>query len=403
MPSHSVSKSNVSKSPRLLRWLKYGAVSLLLAILCAVIAIHVQERILRDRAERLLVDIRSLELRKASFTQAQAVFRRWSRWGHYDGECSEMHCSFQITLSDFPFNLHGRYGWKTMWPGRTAMFVGGHPAVILGSITVENAIVWGKEFDVMVEAPPYAEAPGLAAVEEYTLIGTAYSVSRFRPPRWEADVSLHPNYSIGTPSGCEICVEVFSKFTPYAESRDVQRLMQFNFSCLTRWNPCRLQHDIMPAVWEEHLNDQAKMATTAPNRECGPQEVELMGRDAENAAVVDVIANRNESLDGNEKSQDSTVRLVKRLKRTAFWDVAASHELRVYESRVALAGLHPLNLVHPRARLIILFEKYETSGLVLDDCGAFPFTAENLALVNRGVEQDYQAVLQTGDAPLHAN
>jgi hypothetical protein len=391
--SSAASKKNVSRFLRLRRVLNYGAVSLVLVCLIAVAALHVQERILRYRAEKLLADIQSLELRKASFADARDVFRRWGKWGEFDRPCRPAHCNLQITLSDFPYDLPEKYAWRISLH-RAAMFVGAHPARVTATIVIDDAIVWGKGFDVGIDAPPYAEAGGLATDNDYMLAGSAESRSRFDAFDRPATVLLHPNYVIGKPSGCEICVAVYAEFTPYADSHDVQRLMQFNFSCLTRWKPCRTQNDIMPVAWREYVDDHAKIAAANPQRECGPKEVALLGRDAENAAVVDVIANRNESLVGNERFRDSTVRLSKRLKRTTFWNPGESREMSVHESEVGLVGSHSLDFVKPGARIITLFNYSEVDGSILEQCGVVPFTPQNLALVKRGVDQDHRAVFE---------
>jgi hypothetical protein len=368
------------------------ALLLLVLILFAVTAIHVQERILRHRAERLLEDIRSLELRKASFTDAQDIFRRWTRWASYDGECTEAHCVMRITLYDFPFNLPERYAWRMNWPRHASMLVGGHPAQVIAEIFVENGIVWGKGFTVEVLAPPYSSAPGLASVEDYTVIGTAESRSRFRDRDWDEGVYFHPHYSLAQPSACDVCVVAMATFTPYANSEDVQRLMQLDFSCLTRWKTCRTPADIMPVAWKEHLADKAKIALAAETL-CGEDHAKWIGRDSENAAIVDVVATRNKPAVAGDRYQDADVRLVKRIKRSKFWDVGTTREIRILESSLGSESIQRLTDLYPGIPLIILFQNAEVGGIELETCGVLPLTSENLAIVTRGAEQDYGAFL----------
>jgi hypothetical protein len=66
-------------------------------------------------------------------------------------------------------------------------------------------------------------------------------------------MTLHPNYLISRPGGCEICISGYVHFTPYADPGDIRRLMQLNLSCLTRIHPCLDQNDIMPAAWKQYL------------------------------------------------------------------------------------------------------------------------------------------------------
>jgi hypothetical protein len=59
--------------------------------------------------------------------------------------------------------------------------------------------------------------------------------------------------------GCDGCIIVDVTFAPQANSSDVNRLMQFDLSCLNRWwHPCRTQADVMPAAWQQFLQDQAQ-------------------------------------------------------------------------------------------------------------------------------------------------
>jgi hypothetical protein len=362
-------------------------------ILLAVIAIHVQERILRHRAESLLSDIRSLELRKAGFTDAQAIFQRWKRWASTEGECTEAHCDIRITLQDFPLDLPEKYAWRMNWPRHASMLVGGHPARVIAEIYVENGIVWGKGFDIAVLAPPYSEAGGLASTGDYTLTGSAESRSRFSNWQWDQGAYFHPNYSIVVPSACEVCVTAMVTFTPYADPRDVQRLTQFDFSCLTRWKTCRMPVDVMPVAWKEYLADKSRMIS-APPPECGRERVKLAGRDSENAAIVNVVANRKKPTSDYGGYQDFNLRLVKRIKRAEFWEAGTDRSVRFFESQAQLVGSSGLDSIHSGLQLIVFFQNSELGGVTLDECGALPFTPENLATAMRGTQQDYGAFLQ---------
>jgi len=73
----------------------------LLILATVAAAIHIQQHILRVRAEHLLEDIRGLELRKSTWADAQRIFTRWGAWGHYDGSCASLSCDYEVTLGDF--------------------------------------------------------------------------------------------------------------------------------------------------------------------------------------------------------------------------------------------------------------------------------------------------------------
>jgi hypothetical protein len=375
----------------LLRFLKYGVVLSLAVLLVTALSIHLQQRILRARAERLLADVRSLELRKATFEEAQPVFRRWHDFGHYNGECNQQRCTFEVTLQDIVLRHLYMYP-RSLFLLRIEELLGGRPARIFARIGVQNGVVWEKSFGLFLVVWPFDGPRGNTS--EYTLIATAHSVSRFSP--WQERYLIHPNYVVGRPGGCEGCLAVFVEFTPYADPADVRRLMQFDLSCLTRWKRCLVQGDIMPDVWAEHSREVANYEWGPLRRTCGSQVAELLGRDAEDAAIVDVVSSRRgaPAFDGGP-IQVFTVRLVERLKRAAFWDVGATRDFSLSEDNVGLAAPNTLSQVRPGSRFILLFSKYPIGGSGQDtwlevSC-AMPFSQSHLALVRRGIKQDYEA------------
>src|SRR5665811_469688 len=89
--------------------------SLLVCLMAMAAAIHVQQRVLRSRAQLLLEDIRKLELRKSNWGDAQRVFARWGAWGHYDGACGLSGCKYRIVLE----NTSSKHPKLTEWVHRT--------------------------------------------------------------------------------------------------------------------------------------------------------------------------------------------------------------------------------------------------------------------------------------------
>ena len=140
-----------------------------------------------------------------------------------------------------------------------------------------------------------SDFPGLISggPTEFALVAAAHSVPRFdyygsNGPN--SQLTLHPDYLIGRPDGCEICVASWAEFTPYAGPADVHRLMQFDLSCLTRWHPCVTQSDIMPAAWAQYLSDAARLDEEWPNLACSPVMLGLVGRDSTNIVTGKILA-----------------------------------------------------------------------------------------------------------------
>jgi hypothetical protein len=133
---------------------------------------------------------------------------------------------------------------------------------------MRDGLVWSKGFHVWVET--YGHPVGWSGNWrlEFTLIVSAYSVSRFEPAFGgliDQQLMLHPYYLIGRPCGCTICVAGWTKFTPYAAPADVHRLMQLDLSCLTRWRRCLTQSDIMPVAWAQYLAELPVVAGSRDN------------------------------------------------------------------------------------------------------------------------------------------
>jgi hypothetical protein len=84
-------------------------------------------------------------------------------------------------------------------------------------------------------------------------MGDAYSLPSFagsyQPP------GTHPHYIVGKPGGCDgrrPCREVHFILDPSVDSGTIDRLMQFDLSCLSRWiHLCRTEGDIMPNAWRQ--------------------------------------------------------------------------------------------------------------------------------------------------------
>lgn len=385
-----MSNADVNRLQQVRRIIKLGALSALLALAGTVVVIHVQQRILRHRAEDLLADIRQLNLREATYDDAQTILQRWGPWGHLDGTCSRERCDFNIELSDFAYR-HQQFFGAHHWILRAYTLVGGRPAQIRASLTVRNGLVWGKSYAAYIEVPPTSFFDECG----YTLIGESGSRSRFVPGFGPGP--LHPYYLVGRPGGCKICVMVYARFTPYAGTSDVRRLMQFDLSCLTRWHPCREQGDIMPVAWSEYLRESSSPETHWHETVgCSATAVKSLARDADNVAIVKILANRTERTGDGEPYQVLTVDLVQRLKGAEYWSVGAPRRMLVDNRDVALTATNKTSELRPGTRFIILFRRPweaapERPNVVVEQCGAIPATEENLALVLDGVGQDFMA------------
>jgi hypothetical protein len=217
-----------------------------------VVTVRVQQYLYRARAEHLFSEVRGLQLGRSTFEDSQRVFRKWHS-ARDSGPCVPLQCNFEVGLSDFGLG-HFQYFINHRRVLRVYELLGGRLSAVRVDVSVRNGIVWGKFFDVRVEVSEREDH--VFDSLGYWLMGRAGTVESIDTARWPSQ--SHPQYRIGQPSGCEICVEVYTIFTPNADPRDIERLTEFGYSCLTRWaHPCRTQGDIMPAAWKQAEDERA--------------------------------------------------------------------------------------------------------------------------------------------------
>ncbi len=244
---------------------------------------QIEQRTYRRRVQILLSDVQSIQLRKTTWDEAQTLFRRWDTDRQYDPQCDSGHCSLKITLDNAAYRfIAGRnmlvklddyFRWKfrlsydvgpfvraEFWLFRLYIRTGGHPAEVVAQVGMRNGVVWSKGVFLSIET--HSRPAGQSGNWYYSLIADIHSVSEFGyfgSPRVDPQLLSHPDYEIGQPGGCEVCVMGWVKFTPYAPPEDIHRLMQLNLSCLTRWRPCTTQSDIMPAAWSQYLAEHTSV------------------------------------------------------------------------------------------------------------------------------------------------
>jgi hypothetical protein len=84
-----VSNRHVSRLRKVARVLRTAAFGICVASLFVTVLIQMEQRVLRQRAERLLTDIRSLEIHPATFTDVQNLRGKWRSLAQLDGNCAE--------------------------------------------------------------------------------------------------------------------------------------------------------------------------------------------------------------------------------------------------------------------------------------------------------------------------
>lgn len=221
----------------------YSAISLVSLAVLLVGAVQTEQMLFRRRVERMVSGIRNMQSENVTPEQKRQFLRQWSGSAHTDGDCAQG-CFQQVVLDSFAakhgyfFGSHERLFWMYL-------LAGGHPAQVVADFDLSAGIPQSVVIRFV-----------LVCGEDLPLIGNIYFNSRAqlgKHPDTYRISQLHPTYRIYTSGGCEGCRDFSVSFLPGANQSDINRLAQFDYSCLTRWlHPCRTRSDLMPAAWQQH-------------------------------------------------------------------------------------------------------------------------------------------------------
>jgi hypothetical protein len=230
-----------------------------LAVL-AVLAISVEEvsaPIYRRRAERLLQDLRQLQVGKSSFEDARAVIMRHgggvSPLDH--SGCSPAHCTFDVGLEHYPFfikvwgrflNIEALFHVLRAFPplGLQDWDCGGHVEVDAGHVTYVSYGVFVRGSGGSVLGRNTQEFKEFKAIPMYLQ-------ERMGQRSYHADW-----FNITTVGGGE---GIRSIFTPQANAEERKRASDFDFDCLTRLGGCTSLCQSAPSALADLLKETGQM------------------------------------------------------------------------------------------------------------------------------------------------
>jgi len=286
---------------RLLRFMKRGALFIAVSAIIFVAGVSVYLRIeqyrFRRQTERLLEDVRGLELRKASAAEVRSVVKKWGfeEWGRGPGPgepCTEDECIYRFEL--VPKTDRAVFSNPFASAGVTfpLEWLGLRPTVVHARAQIRAKVLASVSFSVWTLGRGCDRQGRL----ECTLMG--YADTKQRRSGWSShqqpDVKLnqyllHPSYLVGAfpewlnaDTGGSPAVIVWAELSPDANTEDASRLMQFDLNCLTSFFACR-ERDLMPAVWAQSVEDarQSPKALT-----CTPELSKRVAQLSDAIAVV---------------------------------------------------------------------------------------------------------------------
>jgi hypothetical protein len=284
---------------RLLRFAKLAALVIAVSAFILVASVSVYFRIeqyrLRGQAERLLSDVRELELKKATPTDVRLVVGKWGFevWQGPGNACTEDRCIYRLRFMAGPARTN-RFADPFIGKPTAHIFdwLGLRPSAIQASVEIRGKTLRSVSFSVDTLGR------GCDGRGRLDCTLTGYADTKQRGSGWsshqQADVKLrqsllHPNYLVGASrellnpdTGGSPAVVIWAELSPDATTEEVSRLMQFDLSCLTRLRSCR-ERDLMPTVWAQSLEDIRKSQKVLT---CTPELSQRVAQLADTIALV---------------------------------------------------------------------------------------------------------------------
>lgn len=394
------------------RWgrvFRIAGIAVLTPIVCLAAYVPIQQRILRWRAERLLADIRQIQMGKSTWADAQRLMYRWAKWNvSWDGPgCSAQYCRYAISLNDASHALHGfplidggQWESKPRWPSwvnRPYSWAGGRFAVVRAEFEVRNGLIWSKSFAVLTMPFPltYDENGEMVAASKSSVVASAVSETRNFHGQW---LSKPVVFSVNSP---EISVWVSDDrdghgavvtFTPFAGQRTENALLDFNLDCLARWKECRTAREMMPTAAYLY---QSGLKETDQNRDPNflrALPLWIAARDAEDVVIAKAL-NAPSHSPLKAHSTRLSLRIIKLLKGDSSIPGRNVYMIKTVGAEencpISPADAH---VFPPGTQLLLIFSgeinEESTPEADLSPCVVAPITNQNLADVRRGIARD---------------
>jgi hypothetical protein len=313
-------------------------------ILITFLAVQIQQRTLRWRAERLSADMHQIRLYQTTWADAQRLMHRWGAWGHYDGSCTAASCKYEIEMDSIDrYNPHAPYHAWLVWllqHDRLNLYqwFGGRLSAFHASFTVHDGTIWRESTAMGVSVPRRRIRTGNYDDFDASLSVGSASYQRLHRTieNWtpfigdsEDELAQHPYYKVGRPGGCMINCQIgIAYYSTHTAPSEILRLTSYDFSCFTRFNTCAHLEDLLPVAKEWHLYDNAdESSPTVPKPSplpppCSNIPVWVQARDARYVLTVEALSTeivKHHEDYGEYLREVTKIRVVSSLKEPAPW------------------------------------------------------------------------------------
>ncbi len=203
----------------------------------------------RWRAERMLAGVQSLKVNQSSSAEGQSLLLKWSHLGEVQTYCHDDACShFVIVRHVLPKILQGNSDENTNNSLPMLIdLIGLRSAVVGAGFSEKYGVVTEKGFSEDVYLPVRNWfARGGAYVPD--LVVSANEVSKFHD--FEEEYYVGPSHPFRMAHYMKGPYGVIVKFKPDETMPEQAALMNFQFSCITQFFPCRSEREILPEGWQ---------------------------------------------------------------------------------------------------------------------------------------------------------
>jgi hypothetical protein len=230
--------------------LRQFLLALFFVLSVAWISCEAAQLLLRWRAQKLHADIASLQAGRSTWSDAQPMMEKWKSLGAAKGPCTPAACTYQVDIIQTlpPFMVGNPAPGARNYIPRLTDHIGLRSAAARGGFTVEHGVVVFRWFGVQV-TPPVSNWRDSGGYIPYVSASSAQT-SQFRERAGDQRL-LHPNRMVQHKDSY-----VAVTFSSGEDSTVQSALMDFQFSCITRFRPCETEADLLPEgmrMWQEQV------------------------------------------------------------------------------------------------------------------------------------------------------
>jgi hypothetical protein len=373
----------------LLKLFKRAAQVFVLVTVALLVGLSVYFRIeqhrLRLRAEKLLADVRGLEIGRTSYGDVRRMTGRWDFGASLPQEkgCTDEACDYFLELStptERAFEVtRGRLKDATV--ARILTLLGRRPAAIQVRIGVRGRVMRTELFSVLLSVQG-------SEGDDEILSGSAGTTpnqsDRERPSVKLSHWLRHPGYLVGEFSGVasadyspKTAPTIWAEFSKDVSVEDSSRLLQFDLGCLTRVRSCTFSN-LMPSVWAQVDEDRR---TSYPSITCSAGLAQQVADLADLIAVVrpTTISLRAPAYEGAPYELPA-LDVIRLIKKPRFWRSEKSVDIQVPDAQ-PLAASDTRESVRAGQQYIVMGEQYAYRP-ILYPCGVLTLNDANLATVS---------------------